>query len=88
MKNLFALILLLSLYGCGKKSQVMSAEFSSMDNCLSAIQRNSDKELEIVTDKLGDISGFLKDTKLGFQCKTEVTGTKGVVVNGWYQTDE
>ncbi len=88
MKKTTSLILLLSLYGCGKNSQVMSAEFSSMDNCLSAIQRNSGKELEIVTDKLGDISGFLKATKLGFQCKTEATGTKGVVVNGWYQTEE
>ena len=71
-----------------QKSQVMSAEFTSMDNCLAAIQRNSGRQLNIVTDKLGDISGFLKDTKLGFQCKTEATGTKGVVVNGWYQTDE
>ncbi|MFW1996908.1 hypothetical protein ACG904_18450 [Acinetobacter guillouiae] len=88
MKYLAGLILVLGLYGCGKNTQVMSAEFSSMDNCLSAIQRNSGKQLDIVTDKLGDISGFLKDTKLGFQCKTEATGTKGVVVNGWYQTDE
>ncbi|WP_434278980.1 hypothetical protein [Acinetobacter sp. CE-15] len=88
MKKILWFCLMVGLFGCSKNPQVMSAEFTSMDNCLAAIQRNSGRQLDIVTDKLGDISGFLKDTKLGFQCKTEATGTKGVVVNGWYQTDE
>ncbi|MDH1239117.1 hypothetical protein N5B99_00200 [Acinetobacter johnsonii] len=77
----------LVLSGCGKAPQVMSAEFSSMDDCLAAIQRNTGEKLDIVSNEFGEVSGFLKGTKLGFGCKTESTGTKGLIVNGWYQVE-
>ena len=78
----------LVLSGCGKAPQVMSAEFSSMDDCLAAIQRNTGEKLDIVTDKFGEVSGFLEGTKLGFGCKAESTGTKGLIVSGWYQVED
>jgi hypothetical protein len=84
MKKIIILAALIGLSGCSK-TQVMSGEFRTMDSCLTKIQENSGYELDIVTDEFGNISGFLKGTKLGFECKTESTGTKGVVVKGWYQ---
>lgn len=88
MKKIFLLCLMVGLVGCGKAPQQMSGEFSTMDSCLSAIQKKSGMELDIITDKFGDVSGFLKGTKLGFGCKAESTGTKGLVVNGWYQVED
>ena len=88
MKKIIILAALIGLVGCGKAPQAMSAEFSSMDNCLTAIQRNTGEKLDIVTDKFGEVSGFLEGTKLGFGCKAESTGTKGLIVSGWYQVED
>lgn len=87
VKKIFLLSAFLLLVGCSKV-ETMSGEFSTMDGCLSAIENKSGKQLEIITDKLGNISGNLKGTKLGFECKTNATGTKGLVVNGWYQVEK
>ena len=88
MKKIIILAALIGLAGCGKAPQAMSAEFSSMDNCLAAIQRNTGEKLDIVTDKFGEVPGFLEGTKLGFGCKAESTGTKGLIVSGWYQVED
>ena len=89
MKKLFLLTFVcLVLVGCGKATQTMSGEFSSMDSCLLSIEKKSGYSLEIITDKLGNVSGFLKGTKLGFGCQAESTGTKGLIVRGWYQVEE
>jgi hypothetical protein len=88
MKKVIILATLVGFVGCGKTPQSMNAEFNSMDNCLSSISKNSGKKLDVVTDKFGEVSGFLEDTKLGFGCKTETTGTKGLVVSGWYQVED
>lgn len=85
---LFLITFLLFSFMGGSKTEVMSGEFSTMDNCLNAIEQKTGKKLEIITDKLGDISGFLTNTKLGFQCKTEATGTKGIIVKGWYEAEK
>lgn len=88
MKKLLLVGVVIGLVGCGKAPQSMSAEFSTMDDCLSSIEKKSGYRLDIITDKLGDVSGFLEGTKLGFGCKTEATGTKGLIVNGWYQVED
>ncbi|MDF2419185.1 hypothetical protein GWP85_16970 [Acinetobacter beijerinckii] len=87
MEKITLLLFIILMASCSN-TEVMSGEFSSMDSCLLAIEKKSGKQLEIVTDKLGDISGTLKGTKLGFQCKTNSTGSKGLVVNGWYQIEK
>lgn len=87
MKKILFMALFIGLTGCSSH-QTMSAEFKSMDDCLSKIREETGHDLDIVTDKAGDISGFLKGTKLGFQCKSEITGTKGLIVKGWYQVKD
>ncbi|MCE6007563.1 hypothetical protein [Acinetobacter soli] len=87
MKKIAILGLMAFLYGCSN-SQVMNAEFTTMDDCISSIQKHSGKNLDIVTDKFGEISGFLEGTKLGFSCKTEATGSKGLLVKGWYEVKD
>lgn len=87
MKILILLGLFIGLSACSK-TEVMSGEFATMDNCLNAIEKKSGKNLEIVTDKIGDISGNLEGTKLGFECKTNATGTKGIIVKGWYEVEK
>lgn len=88
MKKFVLFTAICFLVGCGKAPQTMSGEFSSMDSCLASIEKKSGYSLEIITDKLGNVSGFLKGTKLGFGCQSEATGTKGLIVRGWYQVEE
>ncbi|HGY1116626.1 TPA: hypothetical protein ACNUX9_003493 [Providencia rettgeri] len=64
-------------------SDVMSADFKSMNDCLLGIQAASGKSLEIVTDKPNSVSGFLSNGK-GFGCDRKESGTKGVYYNGWF----
>ncbi|MEG2307377.1 MAG: hypothetical protein RR966_14510 [Acinetobacter sp.] len=85
----FVLIAYLLFSSIGNsKTKVMSGEFSTMDNCLNAIEQKTGKRLEIVIDKVGNISGYLGNTKLDFQCETESTGTKGIIVKGWYEAED
>ena len=80
------IIILFFLVMCkSSNSHLMNAEFKSMDSCLSSIERATGKRLNIIQDKLGNISGYIGDTKLDFQCKTEMTGSKGIIVKGWYE---
>jgi hypothetical protein len=66
---------------------VMKAEFSSLQNCLAAIKKNTGQKLEIVTDKPNEVSGFLSNKK-GFACEKKVTGTKGTYYEGWFMVDD
>jgi len=84
MKNLWiVLFLTMLLSGCGQNNEVMSAKFSSMDNCLSSIKRNTNSTLNVITDKPGNISGKLSNGE-HFACQTKTTGTEGMYVEGWY----
>ncbi|WP_336141983.1 hypothetical protein [Acinetobacter sp. 102] len=87
MKKILLLVGVFSLVGCSN-TEIMSGEFSSMDNCLNSIEQKTGKKLEIVIDKIGEISGYQGNTKLDFQCKTEATGTKGIIVKGWYEAEK
>jgi hypothetical protein len=74
---------LITIYGCGKPTEIMKAEFKSMDSCLASIKKSSGGNLNIITDKLGKISGKLSNEE-HFTCETKSSGTKGVYVEGWY----
>jgi hypothetical protein len=85
--SVFLIISMLIISGCGKSAEVMSAEFSSMDSCLSSIKRNYGGKLNIISDELGEISGKLSNGE-DFACKTKTSGTKGVYVEGWFTIKE
>lgn len=82
MRLIYLLIPLL-LVGCGEPSQIMTAEFSSMDSCLSSIEKNSGGKMRPITDKPGEVSGTLSNGA-NFGCTTKTSGTKGIYVEGWY----
>lgn len=82
---LFLGVFLLS--GCSEPNEIMSAEFSSMDNCISGIKRNTGEELNVITDELGKISGKLSNGE-HFTCETKSSGTKGIYVEGWFTVKE
>lgn len=63
---------------------VMRAEFRTLDDCLAKIKKSSGQELQIVTDKPNEVSGFLANRK-GFACQKKETGTKGTYFEGWYE---
>ena len=69
----------------GGSSQVMSAKFGSLSQCLSSIRSNSGLEPKPVTDTPQEVSGFLGGTRRGFACTRKSTGTQGVYWDGWYQ---
>lgn len=81
MKTTLAVALLgVSLVACGQKTQRLGRDFSSMDECMSFINSQIGP-LKPITDKLGHISGH-GDQKLFFICETQVTGSKGIYVQG------
>jgi len=63
----------------------MNAEFYSMRECLQGIKKNSGYELDVVTDKADNVSGFLSNGE-GFGCQKKSTGTKGTYYEGWFFT--
>lgn len=66
--------------GCGDKTKMLAREFRTMDECIAFI--NSEiGPLKVITDKPGDISGR-GDQKLFFRCEAQVTGTRGLFVEG------
>ena len=85
--NFILLSLCLSLQGCSPAGEVMSAEFSSMDSCLSTIKRKTNSSLNVVTDEPGNISGMLSNGQ-HFACQTKSSGTQGTYVEGWYTIKE
>lgn len=75
----------ITVAGCGdgSNSQVMSAEFNTMQSCIAGIEKNSGMSLDIITDKPDEVSGFLSN-KEGFGCQRKESGTKGIYYEGWY----
>jgi hypothetical protein len=73
---------------CGGSSpELMGGEFSSLQQCLSAIQTKTGLSLKPVIDKPDHVSGYLGNTKRDFSCKQMSTGTKGVYWEGWYEDE-
>ncbi len=72
--------------GCGKPSEVMSAEFQSLSECLSSIQSVSGHSLKIITDEPDNVSGFLSNGE-HFGCIQKSSGTKGIFFEGYYSIE-
>jgi hypothetical protein len=70
------------LVACGN-SEVMQGEFSSMPQCLERLKISSGQELEVVTDKPDNVSGFLMNRE-HFGCIRKESGSRGVYYQGWY----
>jgi len=78
----------LFISSCGDSSpELMGGEFSSLQQCMSAIQTKTGLSLKPVNDKPDHVSGYLGDTNRDFACKQMSTGTKGVYWEGWYEVE-
>ena len=86
-KNILLSLILISstavFTSCSSPS-VNSADFNSMQQCLSSIKNSTGEELEIVTDKPDNVSGVLKDSRKLFGCQKKSSGSKGTYYNGYY----
>lgn len=71
-----------AIVGEGNASEVMNAEFRTMNECLEGIRNRSKQSLK-VTDTPTEVSGFLSNGQ-GFACQKKETGTKGTYYHGWY----
>lgn len=87
MRYLVLLGFVIASLGCSSEpsTELMGAEFDSISECLSSIQRKTGEVLDPITDKPNHVSGFLGKTGLQFNCEVMKTGTKGTYVDGWYQ---
>jgi len=72
-----------AIVGEGNASEVMNAEFRTMNECLERIRKHSKQSLKVVTDTPTEVSGFLSNGQ-GFACQRKETGTKGTYYHGWY----
>lgn len=88
MRLSIAITLALALFGCGEASQVMQAEFSTMEECLAFVRSSTGLALDPMTDRPDKVTGFLGSTKRNFACTQETSGTKGTYVEGWYDVDK
>ena len=77
--------LVLVATGCFGGS-VIGAEFGTLSECLSSIERNSGHSLRIVRDTPDIVSGNLSNGKT-FACEIKRSGTKGTYYEGWYIVD-
>lgn len=84
-KIVFCLAFVVAFTGCGKpgKTKVKNAEFPTLNKCLTGIEIDSGYALRIVTDKPGNVSGFLSNGQ-GFGCQIKRSGVKGIYYAGWY----
>ncbi|MBT8085090.1 MAG: hypothetical protein KJN72_07695 [Woeseia sp.] len=88
LKDLAVIIIVSVCFGAAiaHADNMMKAEFRTMAECLSAIKSNSGQNLEVITDKTHEVSGFLSNGK-GFGCSRKESGTKGVYFEGWFMVD-
>lgn len=75
---------LAALSGCkrGPETKRVGREFHTTAECLDLVRADTKEQLQVITDKPGDVSGTTRQSKLFFRCETKVTGTKGVFVSG------
>lgn len=83
MKKVLAIMATcLALTACGKDTQRVGREFSSMSECLRFIEVDVGERLRVLSDKPGDISGKSDVNELFFRCEAKMTGTRGLVLEG------
>lgn len=64
-------------------SNIVAAEFKTLQECLDAIKKNTASPLKIITDKPSQVSGFLSNGQ-HFACMEKATDAKGTFIDGWY----
>lgn len=79
-------LIVLALVACGKEQQTMTGKYSSMQSCIEGTKRHTGGNLNIITDKPDQVSGFLANGK-GFGCNVRETGSQGTYVEGWFGID-
>lgn len=91
VKTIFvgATLFILFLSGCDSSSSpdytVMQGKFSSMDHCISTIEKHTNLKIRPLTDKPDHVSGYLGTTDRDFNCEIKETGTEGTYVEGWFE---
>ena len=65
------------------KSKVIAADYTSLQECLESIKKETGSTLKVITDTPTQISGFLSNNA-HFGCVEKVSEEKGSYVDGWY----
>lgn len=78
-----AMLMTSSLTACSGSGEIMEAEFSSITSCLDAMKRKSGGSLNIISDKVGKVSGKLNNGE-HFTCERVTAGSKGTFIKGWF----
>ena len=65
------------------KSKVIAADYTSLQECVESIKKETGSTLKIITDTPTQISGFLSNNA-HFGCVEKVSEEKGSYVDGWY----
>ena len=65
------------------KSKVIAADYTSLQECVEAIKKDTGSTLKIITDTPSQVSGFLSNNS-HFGCVEKVSAEKGTYVDGWY----
>lgn len=68
-------------------TEMRGAEFSSIQQCLKGIKKDTKLSLNIVIDKPNEVTGNLGNTGRTFACQVEETGSQGTFVKGWYTVE-
>lgn len=103
MRTLICLITLsIALVACGNSdtnstnpqshqpkttTEMRGAEFSSIQQCLKSIKRDTKLSLNIVIDQPDEVTGSLGNTDRTFACQVKETGSQGTFVKGWYTVE-
>lgn len=65
-------------------TQTVRREFSSLNDCLSSIADDLGDRLELTIDEPGNVSGRSKRDRFLFGCKVRATGTRWLIIEGWW----
>lgn len=66
----------------GQQTHRVGREFASMAQCLKFIANDVGDQLNVISDKPGDVSGKTSTHGLFFRCEASATGTRGLVLDG------
>ena len=64
-------------------SKVIAADYTSLQDCVESIKKDTGSPLKIVTETPSQVSGFLSNNS-HFGCVEKISDEKGTYVDGWY----
>jgi len=64
-------------------SKVIAADYTSLQDCVESIKKDTGSPLKIITETPSQISGFLSNDS-HFGCVEKDSDEKGTYVDGWY----